>query len=233
MQDGALERWSAGDGPLHRRDARAKLVSLVVVLVALAVTHNMASFAAWAVVLAVVVLAASLPLPAVAARAGVVLPFAGVFALFAFIAGESGRAATLLVRSYLSTLAVVVVVATTTMPELFRGLRLLGAPRGFVLVLEFVYRFIFLVGGQAVRMRQAAEARQGPRRHRRSLFRAASGAVGVLFVSSYARAERVHRALLARGFRGDFPARRRVPFKVVDGMVVAAALAIAMAIGWR
>jgi cobalt/nickel transport system permease protein len=36
-------------------------------------------------------------------------------------------------------------------------------------------------------------------------FRAAAGMLAVLFAKSYQRAEGVHRAMVARGFRGSFP----------------------------
>ena len=52
-------------------------------------------------------------------------------------------------------------------------------------------------------MRRAKECR-APRGRRESMLRAASGALAVLFARSYERAERVHRALLARGFQGHF-----------------------------
>ena len=35
-------------------------------------------------------------------------------------------------------------------------------------------------------------------------FRSAAGALAVLFARSYGRAEEIHRAMLARGFRGHF-----------------------------
>ncbi len=46
----------------------------------------------------------------------------------------------------------------------------------------------------------------GPRRFRaRARFRASAGALGTLFAQSYARAENIHRAMLARGFSGSLP----------------------------
>ena len=47
-------------------------------------------------------------------------------------------------------------------------------------------------------------------------FRAAAGALAVLFARSYARAEAVHRAMLARGFEGRFRLLRVLRFGWAD-----------------
>jgi cobalt/nickel transport system permease protein len=52
-------------------------------------------------------------------------------------------------------------------------------------------------------MRRASRCR-APQGRRRPLFEAAAGAVAVLFARSYGRAERIHQAMLARGFQGHF-----------------------------
>jgi len=67
-----------------------------------------------------------------------------------------------------------------------------------------------------MRMRRAALCRGGGAGGRESLWRRASGALAVLFGRSYARAEGVHRAMVARGFRGDFVSPRPARFTAVD-----------------
>ena len=53
-------------------------------------------------------------------------------------------------------------------------------------------------------MRLAAQCRAGEGKACRSRFQAAAGALSVLFARSYARAEGIHQAMLARGFDGRF-----------------------------
>jgi energy-coupling factor transporter transmembrane protein EcfT len=52
-------------------------------------------------------------------------------------------------------------------------------------------------------------------------FRAAAGAIAVLFARSYSRAEEIHRAMLARGFAGRFQTLGTLRFQASDGWFTA------------
>ena len=54
---------------------------------------------------------------------------------------------------------------------------------------------------------------------------AAAGAVGVLFARSYARAEAIHLAMLARGFAGHFRPLAKSSFRKLDAAFLAGAVA--------
>jgi cobalt/nickel transport system permease protein len=229
-----LERWSGGASWLHRRDPRAKLLSLLVLLIALATAGASArelSLLLFAMLVAALTWA-RLPVAAALARAAVVFSFTLPLALLSILAGDAGRAGVLVCKSYISSLAVVLVVATTPMPILLAGLESSGFPRFLLMVAQFVYRYLFVVGEEASRMRRAAWSR-GSSIRRAAGFRAAAGAVGALFARSYARAEAIHRAMLARGFRGRLPTLSRPRFTAADaiftilstGAVLAARLA--------
>jgi cobalt/nickel transport system permease protein len=204
-----LDRWAQGSSPIHRRDPRAKVVALLVFLIALATAHRgLPLFAGGLLLLLVAALAwARVPVWGALVRAGIVLPFSAVFAVVSWMAGEPARGESLAIKSYLSALAVLLVISTTRLPVLLRGLEAMGAPHFLLDVGQFLYRYFFVVSEEAQRMNQAAAARgasvrtwtPGGRR-----FRASAGALAVLFARSYARAEDIHRAMLARGFEGRF-----------------------------
>jgi cobalt/nickel transport system permease protein len=61
-------------------------------------------------------------------------------------------------------------------------------------------------------------------------FRAATGAVGVLFARSWERAEGIHRAMLARGFTGSFLFLERPHFHAADIVFFFAAASAAVAV---
>jgi cobalt/nickel transport system permease protein len=204
-----LDRWSRGASPLHRRDPRVKIVAVLVFLLVLATAHRELAWlgAALFAVLCVAARLARLPLPGALARAGVVLPFTAVFAAVSWLAGDPARGATLVMKSYLSALAVLLLVSTTPLPVLLRGFEMTGAPRFLLMVAQFLYRYLFVISEEAQHMRKAALARgatAGGLAGNAARFRAAAGALAVLFARSYARAEEIHRAMLARGFPGYF-----------------------------
>jgi cobalt/nickel transport system permease protein len=215
-----LDRWSQGASALHRRDARAKVLTLLVFLVLLATTPAQAAaiLVTYSVLLAAAILIAGLPLGGVLFRALAVLPFSLTFALISWLAGEPLRGLALVEKSYLSTVAVLLLAGVTPLPLLLGGLERLGTPRLLVLVAQFLYRYLFVLSEQAQHMRLAAACREGAGGHRRkSGFHAATGALAVLFARSYGRAEGIHRAMQARGFSGRFSLRRATRFGVRDG----------------
>lgn len=205
MRHVVLERWSRGNSFLHRRDARVKLLALLIFLVAIATTYRDFELPGlcYLAVLGAGVIAARLPVPGMLRRAAVVLPFSLTLAAITWISGEPRRAAMLLEKSFLSASAALLLVATTPLPQLLRGLEMLGTPRFLLMVAQFVYRYLFVIAEQARRMRQAALCRGG-RFRREGGFRAAAGTLGVLFVRSYERADRIHRSMISRGFDGHF-----------------------------
>jgi cobalt/nickel transport system permease protein len=56
------------------------------------------------------------------------------------------------------------------------------------------------------------------------LLEAAAGAVAVLFARSYGRAERIHQAMLARGFQGHFELLETPSVGLRDWVILGAAL---------
>lgn len=202
MHHVTLDRWSHGDSLLHRREARVKVLVLTAFLISVATLNPRDQWAlvACGMLLAAGILLSRLPAGAVLLRAGVVLPFSGAFAIFSVLTGQPERAAELVEKSYLSACAVLVVAGTTPLPRLMGALESLRVPRFVLLVVQFIYRYLFVVSEQAQHMRQASLSRG-----RGHGFRAAAGAVTVLFARSHARAEAVYHAMAARGFSGRIP----------------------------
>jgi cobalt/nickel transport system permease protein len=121
-----------------------------------------------------------------------------VLALTVWWAGDPQRALLVTARSYVSIFAAVLFSHTTPIPVWTAALEMWGVPATFILILQFVHRYLFVISDEARRMRTAARARGGFR------FAAATGALGVLFARSWRRSEAIHQAMLARGFRGRF-----------------------------
>ena len=215
-----MDQWSQGTSSLHARDPRAKIVVLLAFLVVLATTPPDAFpiLAIDAVLLVAGILLAGLALGSLILRAMAVLPFSLTFGLITWLAGDPLRALGLVEKSYLSTVAVLLVIGTTPLPLLLSGLEALGTPRLLTLVAQFLYRYLFVVSEQAQHLRLAAACRQGREVRRRSGFRAAAGALAVLFARSYYRADGIHRAMLARAFSGKFALLRRLQFRWADGL---------------
>lgn len=236
MHHVVLERWSRGSSFLHRRDARAKILALLVFLIVVATTNRafeaLAGF--YLVLLLAAVISAGLPVAGALRRAAVVLPFSLTFAAISWIAGEPRHAVVLIEKGYLSALAALLLVSTTPLPQLLRGLEMLGVPGFLLMVAQFLYRYLFVIVEQAHRMRLAGLCRGGLKRSSGG-FRAAAGALGVLFARSYERAECIHRSMISRGFQGHFQLLSSARFGLADAgfVCIAAGLPLAASLSAR
>ena len=224
-----IDRWSRGTSPLHRRDARAKLAALLVFLIALSTTRPAAqwAFAAYAVLLVIAANRAHLPLLGLSGRAALVLPFSATFALITWWSGDSLRALALAEKSFLSGMAALLLVGTTPLTGWTAALESWRVPRMLILVIQFVYRYLFVIAEQVQRMRWAALGRKGSRR---GSFRLAAGLVGVLFARSWQRADGIYHAMLARGFQGRFVPAVPAPLRSSDAVFFSTCLAGCLAI---
>lgn len=226
-----VERWSRGRSFLHARDPRAKLFALLAFLAGIATMPPGAStsFLFYALLLVAGILLARLPILSVLLRCAIVVPFSATFAAVSLLTGDSERALALVEKSYLSALAVMMLVGTTPLPNLLAALDSLRVPRLLILIVQFLYRYLFVISEQAQHMRLAAACRSGcgRRKRRRSLFHAAAGALSVLFARSYMRAEGIQRAMLSRGFQGHFSLSKSRRFTSGDMAFLLAAILMA------
>ncbi len=193
----AFDEWSRLGSAVHRLDPRLKVACCLALLILTGVWSR-----AWmAFPLAILVAAsARIPIAGLARRAALVLPFTLIFAGVTAVLGDYPRAVALLWRSYLSAFWVALLMATTPLEAVLETAARFGAPRLLVEVTHFTWRYLGVIGAQAWRLRTAALIRGGGRS-----FDVSAASLAVLFASSYARAERIHRAMLARGAVGERP----------------------------
>ena len=181
-----IDQWSRRPGPLQSLPAGPKLAALLATLVAISLAPILLPTA----IILLALIYSALPPLALLKRAALVLPFAALLAL-----ADPARAAALLTKTYFSALAALLFAATTPVPAWTATLRRCGVPATLVSTIEFVYRYTFVLAEEARSIAIAARVRGG------FPFTAATGAIAVLFARSWHRAESVHRAMLARGYR--------------------------------
>lgn len=220
MRHARLELWSRGTSFAHRRHPAAKIVVTLAFLVSIATLQP----AHWPLgllyfaMLSVLTWAARLPVLRVQMAASVVLPFATVFAIFSFFAGAPEKGLAIMARSWLSAFTTVLLMSTTSQPDLLAGLEVLHAPRFLVQVMQFLYRYLLVLLEEASAMRAAASSRAGKLGSRE--FRRAAAAAGVLFARSWGRANSIHQAMTARGFDGAIPRFRILRPNLADAWYV-------------
>lgn len=117
--------------------------------------------------------------------------------------GFGGVAAFLASRNSLAVLAVLTLAGTTPAPRLLAALRRLGVPAALVETLQFMDRYAHVLRDELRRMRLARRSRSFGRRGLRAWL-SPGGLLGPLLLRAMERGERVHAAMLARGWDGTW-----------------------------
>ncbi len=203
MREHLLEPYESGTSLLHRAPAGAKLAAALVLLAGLVLVPRGAwgVFASVAAGLAAMVALSRVPPARLALRVLALEPFALGVAVLA-LAQPDGVAhfAHLVVRSTLSLGTLVLLAATTRFTDVLAVLRALRVPALLVTTLALLHRYLFLLAEEARRLDRARASRTFVS-GRSARWRGAAGAVAQLFVRASVRAERVHDAMVSRGWR--------------------------------
>ncbi|MFH1464448.1 MAG: cobalt ECF transporter T component CbiQ [Pseudomonadota bacterium] len=236
---GAQERLAAQDSVIHRLDPRAKILATAAFV--LAVT----SFGPYALVVLLpflayplfLALAGGVPLGGLLKRVALVLPFALLLGLFNPLLDPAPRVwlagvaisggwlsfASIALRALLTASAALVLLAVTGFAPLCAGLGRLGVPRVLVTQLLFLHRYAFLLVDEVGRLRRAQAQRSAGRRPDLHTFGAM---LGQLLLRTLDRAQRIHVAMLCRGFDGALPAPRPLAARPADALFLAAWCAV-------
>lgn len=102
-----------------------------------------------------------------------------------------------------------VLFATTPLPDIFKAARALWVPRLFVFLLLLTYRYVFLLMEEFGRLRTALRVRGFRNRADLHSYRTVGQVAGTLLVRSHERSERVGQAMRCRGFDGEFRSLNR------------------------
>lgn len=230
MQTKTFDRYVGRDSPVHRLDPRLKVVVTAVAVVATVLLPDgaWAGFGlTWLGILGLAWLA-RLPYRMVFRRALVIIPFwlTAITVLLnvpgtAVVTGQIGpfslaitdvglvRFASIIIRGWLAVQLAIMLTAVTAFPDLMHALTHLRVPAVLVSIISFMYRYLFVLADEAVRLLRARQARSA--RHPGTgtqggslLWRAqvAGYMIGQLFSRSLERSDRVYNAMLARGYHG-------------------------------
>jgi cobalt/nickel transport system permease protein len=206
----ALEDRRGRSSPLHRLDARLKLVFAAAYVVAVVATPT----GSWRVLGSLGLGLAFLIGLSGASLRSLLLRWAGFLALVGFLAvtvapslaarsgsGLFATILTILTKNGLAFLMMLVLAEVTPWRDLLLAMRGLGVPRVLVATLQFMERYLHVLGDELGRMITARRARSFGTRGLLS-WDLLTGMIGMLLLRSFERAERVHAAMIARGWDG-------------------------------
>jgi len=250
LEHPVIDQYAGLSSPIHAVEPRIKLVSCLGLMVSIVSLSSVAALVGAVLVLAVFLLVSRLPVRYVLARLLVALPFsAAVLFLLPFTEGGSPllvldlgfwhlaasregftHAVVLSLRLVAALLVVTLLTSTTRFTTLLRAMESLRVPPIFPRLMEFTVRYLFILVDEIQRMQRARQSRgfKARRLWEPTTLRTLGQLIGVLFLRSLERSERVYLAMRSRGFSGQV--RVHLSFRVKpwdycwSGLIISVAL---------
>jgi len=122
--------------------------------------------------------------------------------------------------------AVVLLFLTTPQPILYKSLRTVGVPKIYVLTLEMADRYIFLLMDLVREIHIAKKARTIKARGMFEEQKWVGGRIGYTLIRSLDMSEKVHKAMMSRGYNGEVKIMQE--FKMHNRDYIALAIAVSM-----
>lgn len=209
-----------GSSIVHDTPAQIKIaVSVVTIfLIVLTPAQAVGAFLAYFVIVRIVIWVAGLEFRRLIPRMVVEVPFV-LFALMMPFLGAAPKIAVgplmlsepgmwaawaLIAKATLGVLISITLAATTQISDAVNALHRLHVPDLFISILASMVRYLNVVAEESARMSRARAARgyevRGPR-----TWPILAQSLGALFIRSYERGERVHLAMMSRGYQGQMP----------------------------
>lgn len=233
------ERYASMQSPIHAIDPRLKLFSLLAIACTAISIRGIVAQLLLATLLVLMAFASRISMRYFLLRATFFIPiFAGIIALpTAFISpvtsdtlmkfdilgvslavskGGLERAITFVAKVWVCSSSLILLTLTTKLDRIAQALKRLKLPDVIASMLIMTHRYTFLLVEEIDRMILAREARTVGKRTRLELVRWIGSILGSLFIRAYERGERVHAAMLARGYSGKFLTRGEMKSKSTD-----------------
>ena len=227
-----LDPYRPRSSLIHRLDARIKLVLVLAFILSCALSPN-GAWPAYFLLLALVLSAAllsELGIGFVLKRAALALPFVLAALPLVFTApGErllsiplgsltiaiSGpgleRFVSIALKSWISVQAAIILASSTPFPDLLAAMRAVRIPRLLVAIFSLMWRYLFVLVDEVLRLSRARAARSG-HADRTDLrpggswawrARVTGGMAGNLFMRALERSDRIYMAMVSRGYDGE------------------------------
>jgi len=121
------------------------------------------------------------------------------------------RFVSMALKSWLSVQAAILLASSTPFPDLLQAMRAVGIPRLLVGMFGLMWRYMFVLVDEALRLVRARSARSGQSLGKGtkpggSAFwraRVTGGMAGNLFLRAFERSDRIHVAMLSRRYDGE------------------------------
>ncbi|MFH1612919.1 MAG: cobalt ECF transporter T component CbiQ [bacterium] len=230
-----LDKYSNLKSPIHQLDPRSKIIFflLYIFFVITILPNDFLQFIAYFIIMFIVILISRIPLIYILKRTCVIIPFILLIAIFIPFSKKTQIENSynigylfvshnrlwifwnMLIKSFLTILAMIVLSSTTKFSTLLKGLEFFKIPKILIMLLSFMYRYIFVLIDEAQRIEHARNSRYFGGEYLRQI-KTIGNIIGCLFIKTYERGEKIYQSMLSRGFNGEIKILNRLNFSILD-----------------
>jgi cobalt/nickel transport system permease protein len=232
MKHDFIDKHSTLDSVIHRLDPRLKLLLTFLFLVLVSATVNIKLFTLYLLVVIVLMLISKVPMVFYLKKLLLVTPVAFLITFFVLLSyfleykiafSTSGifqfhpvyyTAASMVAKIYISILAISIMISSTRFNDLLWGLRKFKLPQVVTTLSKLVYTYIFVLVDELHRTQRAYKSRTPVRRVSR--VKVYGNIAATILLRSIDRSDIIYRAMVSRGFSGEFPEGNNNRFKWHD-----------------
>lgn len=227
MKHAFLDRFCHADTPLNVIDPRIKTLLTFAIVIYIVATPT-GRYLDLLLVLPVLVAAwyfSRVPLKYLLKRLFSILIFITVISIGIVLTRADGvvMLLALLAKGVAAMWALTILTATTPFPALLKSLQSIKVPLIILNIMNFLYRYVFLLIDEYERLQLGRNARAFSDKTILKL-KGIAWMVGMLFIRSFERADRVYHAMLSRGFDGHIVTNAQKPLNIKDMGIFIAAL---------
>jgi cobalt/nickel transport system permease protein len=237
---GRLDLLAEKDTRIHHLDPRVKVVTTIIFIIYVVSfnKYEIADLLPFFLFPALLIGLADLPFGYLLRKLLLVSPFVLFIGIFnplldkqivlqigsLSISGGWVSLASILLRFILTVSAALLLIATTGFPAICMALEKLGAPKIISVQLLMLYRYIFVLIEESIRMFRAYTLRSWT--GKKPNFSVFKQLLGSLLLRTLDRAQRIHLAMLSRAFTGDIKVARQYNFGMREFLYLGTTLSL-------
>lgn len=238
MKHSYIDKYNNIDSIIQRLDPRVKIITFVAFILFVMFTPpiNFFAFTLYGLLIFILIKLSKIPICFILKRSLVIIPFVLMIAIFIPFFKEGKVAGgysfgtirltvtyngllifwNVLVKAYLSILCMILLAASTRFSNLLNALEGMRFPKLIIMVLSFMYRYMYVLVDELMRMKRAKDSRPSSPSKKWHNLKALANMTALLFIRGYERGERVYFAMCSRGFDGKMRTLQKFRLGKID-----------------
>lgn len=227
-----IDKYAGLSSPIHNWDPRAKLIAILCLIFAIVFIPDLRIAGIGLVIALALVFISRIPFGFMLKHLTWVIMF--IVPLFVIVSltpsGGVERASLISIKALSAVILIFPMIGTMRFDTTVKALEKLKIPNKLVQMIMFTYRYIFVFIEEVQRMFRSLTSRGFSRGISIYTMSTTGKLIGMLFVRSHERAERVYSAMVSRGYEGSLQTLFDFELRITDVLKAAVLIAIGVAL---